>query len=110
MLLQGCLHALAEVFCSKAQEPQGGNSYEVGAELDKFGNASRIGRGIATRADEFATGSDFGNDLTHELPHCRATGIAHALSQVTRGNVQHVDPGHGQDRVEIVYRCRSLQS
>ena len=33
------------------------------------------------------------------------TGIAHALSQVTRGDVQHVDPGHGQDRVQIVHRC-----
>jgi hypothetical protein len=51
MLLQGYLHALAEVFCSKAQEPQGGNGYEVGPELDKLGDASRIGRGIATCTD-----------------------------------------------------------
>src|SRR5215510_11247107 len=67
MLLYGGLHALAEVFGSKAQEPQGGNGYEVGPELDKLGDTSRIGRGIATCTDQLTTGPDFGNDLTHEL-------------------------------------------
>ena len=37
---------------------------------------------IAAGADQFATGPDFGNDLAHELPHCRRARIAHALAQV----------------------------
>src|SRR5262249_52981758 len=91
MLSQGGLHALAEVFCSKAQEAQGGNGYEIGPERDKLGDASRIGRRIATCSDPSTPSPDFGNDLAHDLPHCRGAGIAHALAQVTRGDVQYVD-------------------
>src|SRR5215510_13448601 len=103
VLLQGSLHALAEVFCSKAQEAQGGNGYEIGSELNKLGDASRISRRIATCSDPSTPSPDFGNDLAHDLPHCRSAGIAHALAQVTRGDMQYVDTRHSQNRVKIVH-------
>ena len=79
-----------------------GYGHEVRAQADELRHTGHVAGVVAARAGELAAGPDARDGLAHQPPHLARPGVAHALAQVSGGDVEHVHARHGQDFVQVL--------
>ena len=88
----------------QTQQPPRSYRDEVGAQIDKLGHQGGIGGRVAANPHVLARSPNFGDHLAHHVCHCFWARIPHALAKVVGRHQKNINPGNGQNFVEVFHR------